>query len=130
MPVPLFQVRGDLLSRLALREGVRRPAAILFGVIGRVLPRLHDWLRSDRRLQDRWSRALGVDCSDDRSVADLLLREALVANADGAVLFSTTSPVRLERACATAQYAVTHDAAVDRFRTLVAAALPADQAQP
>ena len=130
-PVPLFQVRGDLLSRLLLPMGVSpSSAAIVYGVIGRVLPRLHEFIHSDPKLQEQWSSATGVDCGDAGSLAALLLREALLANAGGTVLFSTTSPARVECACAIARNPAAAGAAIERFRSLVAAVLPEVLAQP
>jgi D-threo-aldose 1-dehydrogenase len=129
-PVPILQVRGDVFSRMSGRivtggdQGL-----ILFAVIARALPRVLFHVRSDAQVRRRWNDAIGADCGDAEEMATLLLRDALCANIEGTVLFSTIQAGRIKTAAFAARDAMTADGAVDAFRTLVKAELAGLQRQ-
>ena len=54
-------------------------------------------LASDPELQKAWSRDLGFDSSDMRSLGALLLQAAVVENSDGIVLFSSVNEQNIRR---------------------------------
>lgn len=112
--VPVAQVRADIFERPLLR--VRPGAAIVFGAIGRALPRILAHVRSDPGARRRWSEAVGADCGDAGVVAALLLRDAVRENDRGAVLFSTTHAERIGAAARAAE----DDVGLHAFRALVA----------
>lgn len=51
-------------------------------------------------LAARWSEAVGIDCSDPRSLAALCLRYAVAANGEGVVLFSSSRPDHIRETAA------------------------------
>lgn len=89
----ILQVRDDIFSRTHPFPADLEPL-ITFGVLGEALDRISRHLNGSPERRSRWSEALGVDCSSSEALVALLLRDALDANPQGVVLFSTT---RLER---------------------------------
>lgn len=126
--VPVLQVRGDRFSRMSIPDGIA-DARILFGVIGRSAARILDHLRADDRARRRWSDQTGADCGDPEQLSRLLLRDALGANPEGCVLFSTTRPGRIAAAAAAAATAFADDPAVAALRALVDGDLGARRGQ-
>jgi D-threo-aldose 1-dehydrogenase len=122
--VPILQVRGDMFSRMSgwIPNG-SAGALILFGVIGRALARILSHVQSDEHVRRRWSEAVRVDCGRADEIATLLLRDALRANPEGTVLFSTIRAERIEIAASAARETTGPDPALDAFRTLVRAEL-------
>lgn len=55
-----------------------------------------DRLGTDAGLRARWTQATGADADETAQVAQAFLAHALVQNAGGVVLFSTTRPERLQ----------------------------------
>jgi D-threo-aldose 1-dehydrogenase len=90
----VLQVRDDILSRTQPYPGDLGPL-VTFGVLGEALDRISKYLQSSSEHCSRWSDELGVDCSSSQVLASLLLRDALDANPEGVVLYSTTRPERL-----------------------------------
>jgi D-threo-aldose 1-dehydrogenase len=122
--VPVLQVPGGLLAPPLRRvPGLAVGATILFGAVGRALPRVLAHVRSDARVLKRWSDAVGVDCGEAEAVASLLLSGALEGNPGGPVLFGTVDPARIESAARTASARVLADPSLDAFKTLVEAEL-------
>jgi D-threo-aldose 1-dehydrogenase len=119
-PVPVLQVRGDVFERSLRRVPPdRTQATILFGVIGRALPRILAHVRSDESRRRRWSEAVGADCGRADTIASLLLRDALRENASGTVLFSTSRVSRIRAAAEAASARIEGDPGLDAFRALV-----------
>jgi D-threo-aldose 1-dehydrogenase len=117
--VPVLQVPGDVFRPAAARAVHGGQGLILFGVLGRPLPRILAHVRSDETVRRRWSDAVGEDCGRAETIASLLLREALNSNERrGAVLFSTTRPERIV-AAASAAGASGPDPALAAFRALL-----------
>lgn len=52
---------------------------------------------ADRELARQWSQNLGVDCSDGKCLADILLRYAMTVNPRGTILFSSTTEANIQR---------------------------------
>jgi D-threo-aldose 1-dehydrogenase len=121
-PVPVLQLRDDIFlrSRRQLPEGVAR-ATILFGAVGRALPRILAHISHDDAVARRWREAVG----DTDAIASLLLRDALRENDGGPVLFATISEQRIGPAVAAAQDDDQADAALNALRALVEAELTA-----
>jgi D-threo-aldose 1-dehydrogenase len=88
-PAPLLQLRTDPQSRAAASDD--RPA-ITFGVLGGTLHAVAAHVAGSVERRRRWNAAVGEDCGDLRTLASLLLRDALLANPDGVVLVGTTKP--------------------------------------
>ena len=129
--VPVLQVRGDVFSRtVAGMPSGYADAVIMYGVIGRALARILAHTSSNPHVRRRWSDAIAVDCGRPEEIANLLLRDALRANPDGTVLFSTTRADRIEAAAAAARSAPEHDPASDALRSLVRAELAVPPGEP
>jgi hypothetical protein len=116
--VPVLQVSGDVFRPAAARAVHGGQGLILFGVLGRPLPRILAHVRSDETVRRRWSDAVGEDCGRAETIASLLLRAALHSNERGAVLFSTIRPERIV-AAASAADASGPDPALAAFRALL-----------
>lgn len=115
----ILQVRDDILSRTNPFSDDLKPL-ITFGILGEALDRISRHLKGSPECRSRWSDALGVDCSPAQALAVLLLRDALDANPQGVVLYSTTRPERLQELDTIAS--VTRDGndqALATFRRLV-----------
>ncbi len=126
--VPILQLRGDIF----LRSVRRLPAdtgqvTILFGVVGRALPRILAHIGSDETVRRRWSERVGANCGRAQEIVSLLLRDALHENHRGPVLFSTIRPERIQAGVAAAAEGV--DQRLDSFRSLVADELAAPEAE-
>jgi D-threo-aldose 1-dehydrogenase len=124
--VPILQLRGDIFERALRRVPLGTPTTILFGAIGRALPRILAHIRSDEAVRGRWSETIGVDCGRTEEVGSLLLRDALRENNGGPVLFSTTHPARIPTAVAATEVDAESDVKVDALLALVAAELGAE----
>ncbi len=83
-------VAGPSLARLPLAG---RPV-ITHSAVRLGLAPLLELMRDESRRR-HWSRALAVDCSQSSELARLLLAEALLSNARGVVLFSSTDEDRI-----------------------------------
>ncbi len=90
----VLQVRYDVFARSAAPTAALG-APITFGVLGDPLQRISAHLAGSPAVRARWAQEIGSDCADSRTLASLLLREALSANRRGVVLYSTTRPSRL-----------------------------------
>jgi D-threo-aldose 1-dehydrogenase len=90
----ILQVRDDVFSRTEPFSGDLEPL-VTFGVLGEALDRISTYMRRSSEHYSRWSDELGVDCASSQVLVSLLLRDALVANPRGVVLYSTTRPERL-----------------------------------
>jgi aryl-alcohol dehydrogenase-like predicted oxidoreductase len=91
----LLQVREDIFSRERARAGGRR-AQLTYGALANALARIVDGGSTAPRgvgVKTASSRAPGTGRTD--ALATLLLADALQANADGVVLYSTTKPERM-----------------------------------
>ncbi|MDX6705492.1 MAG: D-threo-aldose 1-dehydrogenase [Solirubrobacteraceae bacterium] len=90
-PTAVLQVRDDAFSRIS-----HDVPALTFGVLSRAHERVRHALQSDPAQRRRWHDALGADVLQGDALARLLLADALAANSEGTVLFSTTRRDRLE----------------------------------
>jgi D-threo-aldose 1-dehydrogenase len=114
----ILQTRDNVLSRARPLTDDLEPL-ITFGVLGEALDRISMYLKGSRERRSRWSDALGVDCSSSQVLATLLMRDALDANAQGVVLFSTTRPERLQGLDAIAAAHGESDLVLEAFRRRV-----------
>jgi D-threo-aldose 1-dehydrogenase len=118
-PGLVLQVRDDILLRRTAPPEPRN-GRITFGVLGRVVPRLLDFLAASITRRRRWNDATGTNCGDPRALASMLLRDALRANAGGVVLFSSTNSDHIRAAVETAELdPATPDDALAAFTELV-----------
>jgi D-threo-aldose 1-dehydrogenase len=95
--VPIMQVRDDILAvpeRTLLADADPR---ITFGVLTHPLGRLVAHL-AEPSTRQRWSNATGVDCGSTQEIVNLLLRDALVTNPRGTVLYSSIHEERIRSA--------------------------------
>lgn len=121
--VPVLQLRDDIFLR-TLRRLEPTPASglITFGVLGRALSRLVEYVTADPERQHRWNAAIGADSGDPRTLAPLLLRDAFRENANGTVLFSTVHAEHIRTAATVADAEPDwHDGELDAFRKLIEA---------
>lgn len=118
--VPVLQLRDDIFIR-SLRHS--QPVAgtyITFGVLGRALTRVVQYVRADDTRRKRWAALTSEDCGELEVVASLLLRAALQENSSGVVLFSTIKPHHIHDAVAAAQVAPGDaDPTLSSFLTMV-----------
>jgi D-threo-aldose 1-dehydrogenase len=106
---PLLQLRSDVLCPAA--------AHIVFGAIGRALPRIVEHISADDDVRRRWSETVGADLGVPERIASLLIRDAVAANPEGTVLFSTVDERRIAAAADAAAHAAGDD--LETFRRLV-----------
>lgn len=89
-PSALLQVREDALARAS------RPDPVLsFGVLGAAHARITRALHGDAALRRRWTEQLGDDPLSGNLLATLLIADALAANPEGVILYSTTDAGRI-----------------------------------
>jgi D-threo-aldose 1-dehydrogenase len=89
----ILQVRRSILTNGAPLPLELAPL-ITYGVLAEALQLISGHLAQSPSRRTEWSHALGVNCTS-RALVNLLVRDALSANASGVVLFSTTRPERL-----------------------------------
>jgi len=119
-PIPVLQLRDDVLTRPIPRSASAGTAFITFGALGGALSKLIDYVTEDRARRKRWSTLLGADISQVEVAASMLLRAALRSNDSGVVLFSTIRAPRILQAVAAAQTLNgTLDTVLDDFLDLV-----------
>jgi len=128
--IPILQLRGDIflrsLRRLPADAG---RATIIFGVVGRALPRILAHTGSNEAVRRRWSEQVGANAGSAEEIVSLLLSDALRENNGGPVLFSTIRPERIQAAVAAAEEEGV-DQRLDAFRSLVADELAAPEVEP
>ena len=95
--VPVMQVRDDILEARGRTHSDAADPRITFGVLTRALGRLTAHL-AEPSTRQRWSYATGVDCGSTQEVVNLLLRDALVRNPRGTVLYSSIHEERIRAA--------------------------------
>jgi diketogulonate reductase-like aldo/keto reductase len=81
------------VDRLPL--GLPSPLVITHGSISTSYISIVSFLRAHGDAVKNWSAELGVDCSNDETIAALMLNCALEMNQNGLVLFSSMSPTRV-----------------------------------
>ncbi len=118
----LLQLRDDVVSRVASPPSPVEPA-ITFGVLAKSLERITSHLARHPHRRSAWSEDLGIDCASTDELAGLLLRDALLANRSGVVLYSTTRPERLREIGTLAGALDSDDPAIAALRFLVASEL-------
>jgi D-threo-aldose 1-dehydrogenase len=131
-PVPVLQLRDDVLVRSSPPTSADELGAIAFGVLARALPALLTFVRSAPARRRDWFERVGTDCGDPDAAASLLLREAMAAHRSGVVLFSTIRPERLDRDLRAAENSLEpEDPELTAFRHLIATELlPAMGSRP
>lgn len=97
-PHPVLQIRDSIFEPFPA-AGQERPP-ITFGILSGALSRVVEHIASSEGRRAEWSEAVGEDCGSPEVLASLLLRDALLRNPAGAVLFSTTRPERIALASA------------------------------
>jgi hypothetical protein len=119
--VPILQLRGDIFLR-SVRSLLpdTGQVTILFGVVGRALPRILAHTGSDDAVRRRWSERIEANSGDAEAIVSLLLSDALRENHGGPVLFSTIRPERIQTAVRAAAEEEGVDRRLDAFRRLVA----------
>jgi hypothetical protein len=118
LPGSVPQVRDDIFARA---DFAAHGPLITFGVLAHALERVLSLLSGDQQRLRRWSEVLDVDCSAPQAIASLLLRDALSANGDGVVLYSTTRPAHLDGLGSLARPASGDEDQLERFRELLGA---------
>jgi D-threo-aldose 1-dehydrogenase len=117
--VPIMQVRDDILARTVRTLLGDADPRITFGVLARPLGRLITHL-AEPSTRQRWRDAIGVDCGSTQEIVNLLLRDALVMNPRGTVLYSSIHEERIRSAALLADAAPESlDPGLETFRGLV-----------
>jgi hypothetical protein len=117
--VPVMQVRDDVLARPERRLAEAADPRITFGVLRSPLERLIAHL-AEPSTRRRWSEAIGVDCGSTQELVDLLLRDALVSNSRGTVLYSSIQEERIRSAALLAEAPpASLQPGLEAFRSLV-----------
>ncbi|HVA71041.1 MAG TPA: aldo/keto reductase [Acidimicrobiales bacterium] len=129
-PTPVVQIRDDIFRR---DEYLAPPAEsdflITFGVLGYALPRILAHVTADKERTRHWSDAVGADCASPDTIVTFLLKDAVRANARGALLYSTTKPERIRSTAALISSVPDQtDASLDVFRQLVGTELEKSEA--
>ena len=112
--VPRSALDGPLVDG----DAATGTAVITHSAVRTLLEPLREAMRSERR-GERWSRELGVDCTDPEVLGRLLLAEALASDAAAVVLFSSTSEERIRANAALAGAGGPSEAQVAAFARLV-----------
>jgi diketogulonate reductase-like aldo/keto reductase len=95
------QFASDALNRNVARLPTGRAELVVTHTpIKQILPRLLDHLAADPAAAVRWTRRTGLAPDDRSGIAQLLLADALAANAPGIVLFSSSRSERITAAAA------------------------------
>jgi D-threo-aldose 1-dehydrogenase len=89
-PSTVLQIRADVFHPSASIQ-----PRVTFGVLGSAYARISSALTADPALRTRWAYALDIDPARENELARLLLADALAANPDGAILYSTTRTARI-----------------------------------
>jgi hypothetical protein len=97
-PRPVLQIRDSIFEPFS-PAGPGGPL-ITFGVLSGALPRIVEHVAPSEGRRAEWSDAVGEDCGSPEVLASLLLRDALLRNPAGTVLFGTTRPERIALATA------------------------------
>ena len=102
--VPIVQTASTVLKDgLAPLAGRGKFITITHSVLADALKDIADRLAGDDAFRKQWVTLTGLDPASREGVAELLLAEALQANRDGIVLFSSTSPARIAAAARVAR---------------------------
>lgn len=134
----LLSRHGELAPVVQLADSVVEPSLARLPLDGRPvithsalrlgLPPLLELMRDEAR-RAQWSRALAVDCGQSSDLARLLLADALLSNAGGVVLFSSTHEDRIRGNSELVGGAELTEEQVREFGRLTRAALsPGDKA--
>jgi D-threo-aldose 1-dehydrogenase len=116
----VLQLRDGIFLRKARAPSGGQHSVITFGVLGRAVSRVLAYVTARDHRRKHWDDVLGADSTNAETLAALLLRDALRANASGVVLFSTTRPARIRSAVdAAAVDPQEPDPQLDAFRDLV-----------
>lgn len=124
----ILQVREDILTRTAATAADGSPK-VVFGVLAEPLTSIREHLSGAAERRQRWSEAIGADCGSAQVLASLLLADALDANRDGVVLYSSTKPERL-RELGSRLRSMVHRTQLECFRRQVALELNAQLPEP
>jgi D-threo-aldose 1-dehydrogenase len=117
--IPVMQLHDDIFLRAVRYAESGGTGHITFGVLGKVLNRVVEYVSGDDARRKRWSAEIGADCGVPETAAALLLKAALRENTSGVVLFSTIRPKRVYSAVASAQTHDGPDPVLDAFIRLV-----------
>jgi D-threo-aldose 1-dehydrogenase len=94
----LIQSRLQSLERFRNHRDSLAKACIAFGIFDGILSTIRRRLDESPDKRKFWSERLEVDFSDESTVPNLLLRNALFRNISGPVLYSSTSITRVRSA--------------------------------
>jgi D-threo-aldose 1-dehydrogenase len=89
-PSAVLQIRADPFHPVASIQ-----PRLTFGVLGSAYARISSALTADPALHTHWAYALDIDPTRENELARLLVADALAANPDGAILYSTTRTARM-----------------------------------
>lgn len=92
----VLQLRHDIRSGTIPASRALEPL-ITFGILNEVLDTVIAHFAQNPERLEQWSDDVGVDCSSRDELVFLLLRDALQANRNGVVLYSTGQPDRLRK---------------------------------
>jgi len=118
---PVVQVTHNALERtLEELPQLAGRAVVTHSAVRQPLARLSELMRDEPR-REAWSRTLGLDCGRPEVLGRLLLGYALESNANGAVLFSSTSQQRIRGDAALAENGGLSSAQLREFARLTRA---------
>jgi D-threo-aldose 1-dehydrogenase len=116
----VLQVRDDPEEPAEIADDLS--PAITFGVLGPTVGRVAAAVAADPDGRRRLREVFAMDLGCPEAVGSLLLQDALARNPDGGVLFSTTEPLRIRVAVASAAAAAREgeEGTLGAFRDLLA----------
>ena len=125
---PVVQYRDDIFEELPSAEHMLDRARITYGALARALPAARQYLARSPGALRTWSEQLGLDLAEKSNLPRMLLRVALLRNAAGPVLFTTTRPERVrvaaEAAAGGAEPSEAEAAALSEFAAAARSACP------
>lgn len=118
----VVQFQNSLLTRNCERlPALTAPPglAITHGALGEAHRNVSSFLKADANRARLWSKELGVDCSDEKMLAALLLNYAAEANPGGLILFSARTAERVRQNARAVLEPQVSPAQVKKFAQLV-----------
>lgn len=95
LDLPLLQYRDDIFTTV---PEILSPGRVTFGALARTLPILRRFLAQSPLTRTNWSTLLDIDIDDPSQLPCLLLASALIRNAHGPTLFTTTRATHVQLA--------------------------------
>jgi hypothetical protein len=123
----IAQFASDAVNRNVRRLPAIRPQLVVtHSSVKYILPRLIHQLAADPAAAARWAERTGIAADDRSKIGGLLLADALAANPNGVLLFSSSRPDRVADAAGTLPLdAARSDALRDELARITWGAAPA-----